>query len=59
MRQIDDADWDKLEELLNRVANEREQDSDGPGSTPTNNSYAAQKMIKKLNMMRRKPPGLI
>ena len=47
--------WDSLEELLNKVANEREQDSDGPGSFPTYNARKAMKMIQDLGMERCKP----
>ncbi len=54
MPQINNEVWIELETLLNYVANEREQDHDGPGSCPTYNSYAAQAMIKKLEMERRK-----
>ncbi len=58
MKQIEDQTWCDLERLLNKVANEREEDSDGPGNMPTANSYAAQTMIKTLGMERRKPIGL-
>ncbi len=58
MPQINDDVWAELEVLLNRVADEREQDHDGSGSCPTYNSYRAQAMIKKLEMERRKAVGL-
>lgn len=55
MKQVSDEHWEQLCVLLNRVANEREQDRDGPGSGPTYNSYAAQGMIKDLDIERKKP----
>ena len=56
---LSDDMWKKLEELLNHVANEREQDDEGPGSDPTGNAHAAFNMIKELKMERRKPSYII
>ncbi len=56
---LSEGKWKKLEELLNDVANEREQDDEGPGSYPTGNARAAFKMIKELKMERRKPSHII
>jgi hypothetical protein len=55
MRQISDRRWKKLEKFLNTVANEREEDSDGPGSAPSYNATAALNMIREFRMDRRKP----
>ena len=55
MRLISAKRWKELEELLNRVANEREEDRDGPGSAPTPNSRCAKDMLGDLKMERRKP----
>lgn len=55
---ISDEQWRKLRELLNRVADEREEDTYGPGSGPPSNSYSAQSILKELGMERKKAPGL-
>ncbi len=47
--------WEELEKLLNRLADEREQDDDGPGGMPTHNAKLARDMLDKLWMKRRKP----
>jgi hypothetical protein len=52
--EISDEVWTELEELLNRVSNERKEDDDGPGSMPTGNAKAARDMLDKLWMERRK-----
>lgn len=59
LRQISEELWKELEELLNRVANERQQDSTGPGSGPSDNARGAYKIIKKLGMERRKPSNIL
>ena len=59
MRQISIYHWVKLEKLLNEVADERDQDDDGPGSMPTYNAQAARNMLSELLMERRKPAHII
>ena len=49
----------ELETLLNRVADEREQDDDSPGSTRTDNAIQARHMLDKLCMERHKPNNII
>ncbi len=59
MKKVSDELWKELEELLNRVANEREQDDDGLGSMPTTNATLAQIMLDKLEMKKSKPAHII
>ncbi|MEK7540872.1 MAG: hypothetical protein AAB529_01370 [Patescibacteria group bacterium] len=59
LAEIPEETWIELEELLNQVANEREEDSDGPGSMPTNNARKARFMLDKLWMERRKPGNIL
>lgn len=51
--------WKKLAKFLNEIANEREQDSDGPGSAPTANSNSARKLMEELGIKRQKPSWLV
>jgi len=58
MKQISDELWQELDDFLNRVANEREQDPNGPGSYPTYNSNEARILMKKFRIERRNPVHL-
>jgi len=53
MRKIGENKWKALEKLLNSVANERQEDSDGPGSSPTANANSARAMLADFGMERR------
>lgn len=44
--------WQELAMLLNRVADEREEDSDGPGSMPSDNARQAKKLMEKIGIER-------
>ena len=56
---ISEHNLKELKKLLNRVADERAQDSDGPGSYPTHNAYAAREILQRLGLPREKGPGVI
>lgn len=49
---LSDDQWQQIELLLNRVADEREQDRDGPGEDLTHNARSALQMLRDLNMER-------
>lgn len=44
----------KLEAFLNQVADERDEDRDGPGSMPSHNAYKAMDLLKEFGMERKK-----
>ena len=51
--------WDELSVLLNRVANEREEDRDGPGSYPSHNARSALETLSDLGIKRDKPRNVL
>lgn len=56
--EIRDELWQKLCEFLNHVADEREQDSTGPGSYPSYNASSARVLIDELGIERKKGKGV-
>jgi hypothetical protein len=55
---IPDELWYDLAVFLNLVADEREQDSEGPGSMPSDHARTARKILRELGMERIMGPGV-